>query len=141
MKFFKNSALLLLSVAFLTFSACEGTDEEPDFLEDIPGMLAGYDLHTLNPDVNDTHVVFKATLNTTDNRVGYGFMWYAPDALRAPEITTLPVGSGAHDGEFTLWVTDLPRNTELIVCSYVERIVDGELQQQIGEEIDFDWDF
>ena len=141
MKFFKNSFLLLLSVAILTFNACEGTDEDPIFEPDIPGMMEGYDLRTLNPDITSTHVTFKATLNTNDTRVTYGFMWYVPDANQAPNVTTLPVGAGAHNGEFTLPVTDLPRNTNLIVCSYVEREVAGELQQQIGEEIDFDWDF
>ena len=141
MKSLKNSLMLLLTGAVLMFSACEGTDEEPFLEPEIPGFLEGYDLHTLRPETNTDRVLFRATLNTTDDRVTYGFMWYVPSTSAAPEITTLPVGSGAHVGEFTLPVDNLPRNTELIVCSFVEREVNGVESQQIGEEIPFDWDF
>jgi len=141
MKSLKNSLMLLLTGAVLMFSACDGIDEEPIVEPEIPGLLEGYDLHTLNPDLNDDRVLFKATLNTDDTRVTYGFMWYIAEPNTAHEVTTLPVGSGAHNGEFTLPLTDLPKNRNLVVCSYVRLDLTGVPEDQIGEEIDFNWDF
>ena len=142
MKDSKNILVLLCAGVLFLFCACnssdgEGTPEAPN----VRTEMGEFDLTTLRPDINQNQVLFQATLNTEDNSIDYGFMWYIlPGRSEQPTVHKVPVGSGAHTGTFSIPMTDLPKGQVLVVCSYVERSPGGPGYEQIGDELNFDWD-
>lgn len=141
MKKLKNALFLLLAGVTILFSACEETETEPILFEpEIPGELSHYDLTTLTPDINQDRVLFQAELNTDDQRISYGFMWYIKSNNGNPTVHTLEVGEGAHSGNYSLATSNLPRGVDLVVCSYVRLELASGTSEQIAEELEFGWD-
>lgn len=133
MKLLKSQACLLLLATLFIFSACEEESQEPEVFT--------YSINTIAPEIGGESVTFKGRLNTADKGATYGFMWYEKhEAANNGTVNTIPVGSGALDGEFSFNLTLLPKGKVLVVCAYVEYTTGIELISEVGEELDFGWE-
>lgn len=141
MKIMFNAKMIVLSFIIMTgLVSCQGLTgesddlfEEPDF-EDF-GMY--HEVATFSPTVSNNSAIFKGEVTFTQDaeKVQYGFMWFALNDDRYSVPTRIELGTTVADKSFSVVMTDLPVDTELIVCAFVRP--ESWQDDLIGDEEDF----
>lgn len=130
---------ILLAFVTVMFMSCAESSEEELFTDDViteeiqEGVLQAV---TLEPDVKSSTAVFNGEIKAISEgaQVRYGFMWFNPKySFQPPEVVELGV-----TGElqvFSITMTDLPANKDLVVCAFAEYLDESEIS--VGDEVDF----
>lgn len=118
----------------------ESLDARPADPIIIGSVLDHVNITTGAPDVSKTNTVFKGRIKMEENkevRVTYGFFWYDPNnEYSTQNPNRIEVGVASASLDFTSdGLRDLPREKELIVCAFVER--DNNAEMNVGDEVPF----
>lgn len=108
-------------------------EEEQPFVD--PGSQQ---IFTLIPEVSSSRAVFKGEIRSIENigEVKYGFMWYALEGTENLDPIKVEVGSTSTAQSFSTEMLELPVETQLVVCAYIENS-GFEETMMIGDEQDF----
>lgn len=118
----------------------EGLDVRPVEPIVVGSLIESVDITTDAPEVTKTETVFKGEVKMDKDKeikVVYGFFWYDPNIPSSEQNPNrIDVGEASGSFEFTSdELTDLPREIELIVCAFVER--DNNTEMNVGDEVPF----